>query len=95
MTTQLHSRCVDDYTLPDDVHIEAVKSGEVRVLQRGGQTYTAVIVDRATQTYKLVLPLALFHVPLLVLVMAQGSIGTASNGFVKRAKKMWFCNQRI
>ena len=69
------------FFLPPDVNLDAVPENCFRVLVSGEHQDTAYIVDRAGGTQKQVLPPDFVDAPLLVLIMDQGSIGTAAAGF--------------
>ena len=90
MTSMLCRRCLEDYDMPPGVHLTPLAAREARVVLRGGETDTAVVVNRDTNTYTEVLPGNVHDVPLLTLVMDQGSIGCAGNGFTKYLGKMIF-----
>ena len=87
MTLQLHARNINDYDVPN-CSLAPVGEHERRVVVVRGEERKAFIVNTETRTQKSVLPDGLQDVPLLVLLLDQGSIGCASSGFVDHMDKM-------
>ena len=79
MCEQLVGRTLNEYRLPSGACIGPVSEGEVRVVQAGDVVDTAVVVGENSQC-KRVLPSNLDTANLLVLVLDQGSNGTAAEG---------------
>ena len=90
MSMQLCGKSLVSYSLPHDVNIAPVQEGQKRVVLRGEDVDTAVMVDVESQRCIRVLPQDLHDVPLLVLVMDQGSVGAAQYGFSKHLRMMLY-----
>ena len=88
MTAQLHHRSLDDYDIPG-ANLDAVKNTDERrvvdVLEDG--TKVAYVDNNLTAERTLVLPEGLVFVPFLLL-LDQGSVGSAGSGFVDHLGKM-------
>ena len=80
MTQQLNGRSLDEYDV-DGVHVGAVGPSEVRVCRQEHGKTMCYLVNIQTKTRKQVLPRDLVDVPLLVVLLDQGSIGAAGTGF--------------
>ena len=80
MYWHLTGRSYDDLVLPNNAVVGLLPEGSRRVVQPGEYTDTAMIVDENRQCQS-VLPADLMWSPLLVLVLDQGSTGTAAKGF--------------
>jgi hypothetical protein len=87
MTQLLNGRSLDDYDV-DGVHVRAVGPNEWRVNKQENGKTMSYIVDTVAATSKQVLPPDLVNVPLLVILLDQGSIGAAGTGFSDYAFKM-------
>ena len=88
MTQDLHHRSLDEYDIPG-AHLEPVgKLSERRVVVTQDGLHNAWLVDKDTKTMRPVLPANLQQAPLLVLLLDQGSIGSAGSGFVDHEQKM-------
>ena len=74
MTQQLNGRSLDEYDVAG-VHVGAVGPSEVRVSRQENGKTMCYIVDVEAETSKQVLPPDLVNVPLLVILLDQGSIG--------------------
>ena len=82
MCEQLTGKPLDQYRVPPGACIGPVSEGEVRVVQGGDLVDTALVVGE-NGGCKRVLPANLDMVDLLVLVLDQGSNGTAAEGFTQ------------
>ena len=88
MTAQLHRRNFDDYDIPHS-NLDAVKDvDERRVVVRDNDVNVAYIANTRTRQMRRVLPAGPTRVPLLVLMLDQGSVGAAGSGFVDHLGKM-------
>ena len=87
MTQQLNGRSLDEYDV-EGVHVGAVSPSEVRVCRREHGKTLCYLVDVEAETSKQVLPPDLIDVPLLVVLLDQGSIGAAGTGFSDYLFKM-------
>jgi len=88
MTVQCHGRTIDDYDVPD-ANLKAVASqDERRVTIEEEGVNVAYIVDKVKRTMKRVLPQGLEVVPLLILLLDQGSVGAAGSGFCDHLGKL-------
>ena len=80
MTQQLNKKSLDDYDV-NGVHVEPVEKSEVRVSRQEHGKTMSYIIDPEAKTKKQVLPPDLVNVPLLVVLLDQGSVGAAGTGF--------------
>ena len=69
-------------------NLQPVAEDERRVVRDEAGLVTAYIVNRARATSKRVLPVALDNVPVLILMLDQGSIGSAGAGFSEWMQKL-------
>ena len=74
---------LDSFRLPANVHARPVQPDDVRVLREGDIQDRAFLYNKATQTSVQMLPDDLVDVPLLVLGLDQGSIGTAGQAYAE------------
>ena len=74
---------LDSLRLPANVHARPVQPDDVRVLREGDIQDRAFLYNKATQTSVQMLPDDLVDVPLLVLGLDQGSIGTAGQAYAE------------
>ena len=87
MTEQLHGRSLDEYDI-EHANLEPAAEGEVRVVVSSPAGNVAYLVNRAEGTQRRVLPEGLVDIPLLVLLLDQGSIGSAGSGFTDHLQKL-------
>ena len=87
MTAQLARRSLDDYVVPG-ANLEAVNKDEKRVVVQEHGRNVSYLVNTASRTMRPVLPSNLGEVPLLVMMLDQGSIGAAGSGYVDHLGKM-------
>ena len=84
MAFQLTGRGIWQFRVPN-LQLRPVAAGEVRILQRRGQTAQAMLVNVGSRTATQVLPDNLQDAPLLVACLDQGSIGAAGMSFAEYA----------
>ena len=81
---QLSGRTLDEFDLPHAANVRPTNQTESRIVvadvERG--TETAYMVDRTTGRRLAILPAECTTVPLLTLMLDQGSIGTAGAAFI-------------
>ncbi len=82
------------FRLPENFHIRAVESNQVRIIRGGADFDRAVLFDKSTRRCLSVLPDTLAStqgVPLLVLGLDQGSVGCAGAAFLDHVGAMVHC----
>ena len=79
----LSGRTLDEFDLPDAANVRPTDQGESRIVvpDAASGTDTAYMVDMASGERLQVLPADCTKVPLLTLMLDQGSIGTAGAAF--------------
>jgi hypothetical protein len=87
MTKQLNDKCLDDYDIKSAWLRPVLSEDERRVVAIEYGRRVAYIVDIAARTKRRILPVGLVHVPLLVVLLDQGSIGAAGSGWVDHLEK--------
>ena len=79
---------IGDLCLPEDVLVQPVQAGEVRVVEHGPATSRAKIINTVEGTCRDVLPLTCRDPWLVVLGLDQGSMGTAGVAFANTMRAM-------
>lgn len=72
---------IDGFDLPDNCHVRAVAADEKRKAEVGAEQDTVYLVKGGSGERTKVLPTGLLDVPLLVVMLDQGSIGAAGMAF--------------